>query len=220
MRILHPNPESIRIALSVLEEGGTVIHPTETCYGLACDLANAEAVARLFLLKARPPEHPVSALFSSVEQVKQYVLWNDEADSLAAKHLPGPLTIILPLQSDAPYRLYTTPTSGERVGVRISSHPVAQELVHAFGRPISTTSANIHGRPPTYDPEEIAAQFSDIAMDLVLLNAGSLPIAPPSTILDLTAGPSPREVRRGGTILGASHGGGGRRSCIARSRSA
>lgn len=207
MHILPLNPKSIRIALSVLEDGGIVMHPTETCYGLACDLTNAEAVARLFLLKERPPEQPVSALFSSVAQAKQYVFWDERAEALAAKYLPGPLTIILPLRTDAPHRLYPMPTNDERlagneatVGIRISSHPIAQELVQAFGRPISTTSANVHGRPAAYTPEDILSQFPNDLSDVLLIDGGSLPRCPPSTIIDLT-GSSHREVRRGGLLI-------------------
>ncbi len=207
MRVLPLTPKSFSLALSVLKGGGVIIHPTETCYGLACDLTNPAAVARLFTRKKRPLNQPVSALFSSIEQVKQYVLWNAQAETLAKKSLPGPLTLILPLRIIAPHILYPTPPrtsdKGHRtkdevrtIGIRISSYPIAQELVERFGKPLSTTSANIHGHPPTYCPEEILAQFSDDLPDTLLLDSGTLPARPPSTIIDLTESP-PREVRKG-----------------------
>lgn len=210
MHILPPNPKSVRVALSVLERGGIVVYPTETCYGLACDLTNARAVARLFTLKKRPVNQPVSGLFSSIEQAKLYVLWNTQADTMAEKHLPGPLTIILPLRPHTLTPLYTVPSTrgpsaNPTVGIRISSNPIAQELVEAFGRPISTTSANMHGRSAAYAPEEIVSQFPNDLSDILLLDGGILPHCPPSQIIDLT-GPSPREVRRGDTIAWHAHG--------------
>lgn len=209
MRVLPPIPRSLDFAVAALAAGGVVIHPTETCYGIACDLTNPAAVARLFALKQRPGDQPVSALFSSVEQAKQYVLWNSHAEALARQHLPGPLTIILQLQTDPPHILYPTPagTSGlgevQTLGIRISSHPVAQALVIRFGKPISTTSANVHGRPTAYSPAEILSQFHHAPSDVLLLDAGPLHHHPPSTIMDLT-GVSPREVRRGAVITRAA----------------
>lgn len=221
MHVLPLTTKTIRDALSVLETGGIVMHATETCYGIACDLTNPTAVTRLFALKKRPLDQPVSVLFSSIEQAKQYVLWSTETEALAKKYLPGPLTLILPLHPNAPTPIYTVPLSQERrrkkkdrrptssifhlpssnatIGIRISSHPTAQKLVKRFGKPLSTTSANIHRQPTTYSPEEIIVQFPDTLADVLLLNEGTLPHSPPSTIIDLT-GPYPREVRRGTTI--------------------
>lgn len=242
MRALPPTPHSLDLAVAVLAAGGIVIHPTETCYGIACDLTNSAAVARLFVLKQRPGNQPVSALFSSITQAKRYVLWNSKADPFVRQHLPGPLTLILPMRPNAPHRLHTTPSMtsepGHRtedflsesrspsfetlrgpllepeprsrwqtlngnpevrtLGIRISSHPVAQKLATLFDRPISTTSANISGKPPTYSVEEIVAQFGGLEgmQDILVLDAGPLPRRSPSTIMDVT-GASPREVRKG-----------------------
>jgi L-threonylcarbamoyladenylate synthase len=205
MRVLPLTPQAIDLALSVLEGGGIVAHPTETCYGLACDLTNPSAVARLFALKKRQPDQPISALFSSLHHAKEYVEWNAKADDLAKKHLPGPLTLILPLHSNTPNTLFPTPRNERRttIGVRISSHPIAQELVERFGKPLSTTSANIHGQPASYSTQEIVAQFPDDPPDVLLIDGGPLPLRPPSTIIDLT-GPSPQEIRRGNTITGVT----------------
>ena len=201
MQVLPPSPKSIDLAIALLKRRGIVAHPTETCYGLACDLTSRAAVSRLFLMKNRPPLQPVSALFPSIEEAKRYVVWSDHAEELAKKHLPGPLTIILPLRPDAPHTLHCTPRKlSTTIGIRISSNPIAQELVERFGKPLSTTSANIHGNPPIYSPEAVAAQFPDTVSDILLLDGGPLPKNPPSTIIDLTP-PLPQEVRRGGILL-------------------
>lgn len=179
-------------ALKILKTGGVIAHATETCYGLACDLTSPQAVEKLFAIKERPADQPVSALFSSVDEAKKYVKWNDEAEELARKHLPGPLTLILPLRNDAPDRIFPCPLSivhypFASLGIRISSHPLAQSLVSTFGKPISTTSANVHGKPNPYSAEEIRSQFRNakVQPDLIL-DSGVLPPVPPSTVINLT----------------------------------
>lgn len=191
MKILLPNRNGVNKALSVLRDGGVVAHATETCYGLACDLRNSDAVTRLFKIKQRPPNQPVSALFSSVEEAKKYVEWNAEADKLAEKYLPGPLTIILPGKKGAPFALHPILNSQflilNSLGVRLSSHPLAQQLVMEFASPLSTTSANIHGRPNTYSPSDILEQFEHQAFKPdFILDSGVIQINPPSTVVDLT----------------------------------
>lgn len=190
-------------AIKILTAGGIVAHATETCYGFACDLTNPQAVKRLFALKKRPTDQPVSVLFSSVEEAKKFVEWNEEAEKLASKYLPGPLTIILPARKDAPdfYTVlaYHLPlTSYRSMGIRISSHSLARELAKRFGKPLSTTSANLHGQKNTYSVAEISGQFSgqDIQPDMIL-DSGVLPPTPPSTVIDLTVPGSCLVLRKG-----------------------
>lgn len=188
MEILPPSPENIKQAVAILRAGGTVAHATETCYGLACDLQNRQAIQELFKLKQRPETMPVSALFESIDQAKQYVEWNELANQLAHEHLPGPLTLVLPMKHEK--TLFPTPQGSRTVGIRVSPHPTAVELVRAFGSPISTTSANIHGEPNSYSPTEIASQFrkEDRNPDL-LLDSGSLPEeGESSTVVDISCG--------------------------------
>lgn len=184
------NTANLAEATAALHEGRCVIHPTETCYGIACDLTNLAAVERMFALKQRPGNKPVSGLFPSVDAAKTYVRWNAEAQALAAEGLPGPLTIIVPMRDDAPAKLYPAPVmTTQSLGVRVSSHPVAMELARAYPVPVSTTSANIHGKPNPYSLDDIRAQFGDDALrDVVLLDGGMLPENPPSKVVDLTSG--------------------------------
>ncbi len=200
MQILLPDSKGIEQALSILRDGGVIAHATETCYGLACDLGNPDAVKKLFAIKQRPTHQPVSALFESLEQAKQYVEWNEEADELAKKYLPGPLTLILRMKSQAPRPLFPIPdpSPSPTLGVRISSHPLAQQLVSAFGSPLSTTSANLHGQSNPYSSADILSQFTSRNSEPgtqhpepdILLDSGPIPMAPPSTVIDLTGGNS------------------------------
>ncbi len=189
------NSEGIQSACSVLSNGGIVVYPTETCYGMACDLRDREAVAKLFACKQRPHHMPVSALFTSLDDALQYVEWPESADAYTQEY-PGPITLILPAHSDPPTKLHLLPY-GEvnSIGVRVSSHPTAQALVAAFGSPIATTSANVSGQPPAYSIDTIQAQWRALSAkpDLVL-DAGELPERPPSKIIDLS-GQELRKIR-------------------------
>jgi L-threonylcarbamoyladenylate synthase len=141
---------------------------------------------------------PVSALFPTVNAANAFVTWNVRAEELAVKHLPGPLTLILPLRDDAPATLLPTPDGGMTIGVRVSSHPVALSLAQSFGGPLSTTSANLHGQPNPYAIATMLAQFADGEAPDLILDSGMLPQVPPSTVIDLTGGEG--EIRRAGTI--------------------
>lgn len=184
-----------------------IAHATETCYGFACDLTNPAAVERLFLIKKRSSKFPVSALFPSIEEAKRYVEWNEKAEELAAKHLPGPLTLILPMRMDAPQKIFPVPLVASRespvttLGIRISSHPTAMELAQRFGGPISTTSANIGGEKEAYSADEIMRIFSsEKEKPDIIIDSGTLPSTPPSTILRIGEG-KVEIVRRGPLIF-------------------
>lgn len=185
MEIIPASEAAITSALRVLEDGGVVAHATETCYGLACDMTNPDAVEKLFKIKERKADQPVSALFPSVEATEEWVEWNDEARELASKELPGPLTIILPCSKEGIYP--TSPAHySTTLGIRISPHPIAKELSEKFSKPISTTSANVSGQPSTYSAEEIINQFKDkeYQPDLII-DSGTLEKRPPSKVVSL-----------------------------------
>ena len=198
MKVIPFSDAAIAEAVAVLKAGGIVAHATETCYGFACDLTNENAVAKLFAIKKRPLNQPVSALFASVNDAQRYVTWNTEALELAKKHLPGPLTLIIPLRIDAPRRLHLCAKKTAALGMRVSSHPIAQELVTRYKSPLSTTSANLHGADNLYSPEEILEQFAlkEFQPDLIL-DSGPLPGNPPSTVIDLS-GKNGGVARQGG----------------------
>lgn len=190
MEIVPASDTGIARALEVLRNGGVIAHATETCYGLACDLSNPSAVAKLFDIKRRPYDQPVSALFSSLDEAKKYLEFSSRALSLSDKYLPGPLTIVLPRRIPAPTQIHVVPSSLSiinyqlSIGLRVSSHPLASSLALHFGKPIATSSANLHGHPNPYSPADIMSQFMDqkCAPDLVI-DSGVLPLAPASTVV-------------------------------------
>ncbi len=195
MKIVLANEEGLQEALNVLKSGGVIAHATETCYGFACDLSNSDAVQKLFQIKERPDTQAVSALFATTQQAKEFVEWNDLAEELAVKYLPGPLTMIVRLRK----KLYATPRGTVTIGIRISSHPTAQKLVESFGSPLSTTSANVHGLPNPYSADDIREQYQnkDHQPDLIL-DDGILEKNDASTVIDISKGKI--EILRAGNI--------------------
>ncbi len=186
MKIIPESPEALREALEVLSTGGTVIHATETCYGIACDLTNEDAVKDLFDVKQRPGYQTVSALFASIDAAREYVEVPPKAEELFQTHLPGPLTIVLSKKKSAPPIWLTAAGNGTdaQIGVRISSHPFAMKLAESFSKPIATTSANLHGKPNPYSVAEIEAQWAGaLLVPELVIDAGTLPTADPSTVI-------------------------------------
>jgi len=167
----------VQTAVQELLNGGVVAHPTETCYGLAVDIFNKSAVRKLYALKKMALEKPVSILIRDLDEAEQYGIFNDKARELAEKHWPGPLTIIVPRTAALPAWINYGIDS---IGMRVSSNKKARELVEAFGGPLTTTSANIHGQPQAYTIREMIDQ--KLVPDFVL-DSGKIGPVDPSTIV-------------------------------------
>ena len=180
LHILPESPASLEEALLVLRLGGIVIHATETCYGLACDLRNPEAVQRLFTVKQRPENQPVSALFSSIEEAKKYVEWNDRAEVLAKEFLPGPLTLILPACMDVPSKLHILPAANS------ATQPVRSGQWPGGRRPKSFSRRPHHRRHPRGEhrgaAEERSGEEVTSSGSIALLLAVSFDIRNPDTL--------------------------------------
>ncbi|PIR48984.1 threonylcarbamoyl-AMP synthase [Candidatus Peregrinibacteria bacterium CG10_big_fil_rev_8_21_14_0_10_55_24] len=203
MRSIPASSQAIDEALAVLQSGGIVAHATETCYGLACDLTNVRAVERIFTVKERPYTSPVNALFHSVEATEEWVEWTEEARALAAAHLPGPLTIILPLRPQRAGSIFPSPSPSPSpmLGIRISPHPIAMELSKRYPKPISTTSANRTSLAEGYSVAEILEQFAGRkAQPDLCIDSGILEFQPPSTIVTFERG-TMEIVRQGSVCL-------------------
>jgi L-threonylcarbamoyladenylate synthase len=180
--------EEIRRAAEILRAGGLVAFPTETVYGLGADASSAAAVAKLYAAKRRPADHPVIVHFASAQAAFSFAREIPvAAHNLARRFWPGPLTLILKRSSLAKDFV----TGGQDcVGVRVPSHPVAQQLLHVFGGGIAAPSANEFGRVSA-----TTAAHVDVDVDMVL-DGGPSEIGIESTIVDLSSG-SPSILRPG-----------------------
>lgn len=187
---------AIAPTLTHLREGKILAYPTETLYGFGT-MIDDEAVERLVTLKRRPPAKPFLLLISDTPMLARIGLHlTQSAAMLAARHWPGPLTLVLPGgERRIPARL-RGPEGG--VAVRWTSHPGLQRLIAALGDPITSTSANIPREPAATSAREVLEQFGPAIArgDVLLLDAGSLATDTPSTVVDCT-GRRPRVIRPG-----------------------
>ncbi|HEX9397080.1 MAG TPA: L-threonylcarbamoyladenylate synthase, partial [Burkholderiales bacterium] len=185
------SPE-IRRAAELLRQGRLVAFPTETVYGLGADAWNPAAVKKLYAVKQRPADHPVIVHFASADQAFTWAREvPDSARALAQRFWPGPLTLILKRTSKAPDFI----TGGQdNVGVRVPSHPVAHELLAAFGGGVAAPSANRFG---AVSPTTASHVLADLGTDVdLVLEGGATQVGIESTILDLS-GDAPVLLRPG-----------------------
>ena len=169
-------------AAAILRAGGLVAFPTETVYGLGADASSAAAVARLYAVKGRPADHPVIIHFSTSDNAFE---WGREipqaARTLAARFWPGPLTLIIKRSPKAKDFV----TGGQdSVGLRVPSHPVAQELLREFGGAVAAPSANLFGNVSATTAAHVREEMD---VELVL-DGGPSEVGIESTIVDLTSG--------------------------------
>ncbi len=187
---------AIPATIAHLQEGGILAYPTETVYGFGT-MIDRDAVDKLVQLKRRPPAKPFLLLISDTPMLARIGLHlTRSASMLAARHWPGPLTLVLPGgERRIPERL-RGPEGG--IAVRWTSHAGLQRLISALGDPITSTSANLPGQPAAVTSSEIVQQWgSEIARGTIrLLDAGRLPPSHASTVVDCT-GRVPRVIRPG-----------------------
>ncbi|HEX5829619.1 MAG TPA: L-threonylcarbamoyladenylate synthase [Gemmatimonadaceae bacterium] len=194
------SPEEIAAALvrsiAHLRAQRVLAYPTETVYGFGGSL-DADAVERLVELKQRPPGKPFLVLVAGSDMLQRLDLHlTPAAARLAARHWPGPLTLVLPGgERRVPPRL-RGPEGG--VAVRWTPHAGLQRLIRAFGDPLTSTSANRPRQPPATAAGEILAQWKEAVSrgELLVLDGGRLDPSEPSTVVDCT-GRHPRVIRRG-----------------------
>lgn len=165
-RHLSISQKSFDVAAGVITSGGIVAYPTETSYGLAVDPFSIDALTRLFKAKQRSTNKALPVLVNGEQQLAGMVKKiPDLYIPLMKAYWPGPLTLIFDGHDNLPELL--TGGSG-RVAARISSHPVAQQLVEAVSMPITATSANISGRKPALTAADVSQQLGDL-VDCVLV---------------------------------------------------
>ena len=187
---------SIAGTIAHLQAGGVLAYPTETVYGFG-GAVDYESVERLVKLKRRPSAKPFLLLISASEMLTRLGLHlTSSAARIAARHWPGPVTLVLPGgERRVPDRL-RGPEGG--IAVRWTPHAGLTRLIRAYGDPITSTSANLPGVPPAMSATEILHQWSDAVTRgrIRVLDGGRLQPSNPSTVIDCT-GPRPRVIRPG-----------------------
>lgn len=190
---LHPvNPELrfINKAINILKEGGLIIYPTDTVYGIGCDIFNRQALDKVKQIKGNSDIKLLSFICPNLKDISNYARVSDYAYKTMKKLLPGPYTFILPAAKNVPKKLWS---KRKTVGIRIPDHPVALKIVEGLGNPIVSTSTTTRKGELIIDPMEIRSVF-DFQVDLMLAS-GNLS-GKPSSVIDLS-GDEPVVVREG-----------------------
>jgi len=196
--VARASPATIERARSALSAGRLVAFPTETVYGLGADAANDRAVAKLYAAKERPSFNPLIAHVADLAAARRLARFDAEALKLAAAFWPGPLTLVLPRLGGCPVGQLAT--SGlDTIAVRAPNHPVARDILAAFGKPVVAPSANRSGRVSPTSAKHVQADLAG-RIDLIV-DGGASPLGLESTIVAcrgrtvlLRPGAIPREI--------------------------
>jgi tRNA threonylcarbamoyl adenosine modification protein (Sua5/YciO/YrdC/YwlC family) len=187
---LHPQPRLIERAVLTLSEGGLVAFPTDTYYGLGCDLFDKRAIERIYQLKQLPREHELSFICADLADISRYAIVDNASYRVLRRKTPGPFTFILPatrLVPDLVMRRQKT------VGIRLPDSPIALAIVNALEHPLISTSAATPAGEVLIDAKDIKEKLGH-GLELIL-DGGYKPNEP-STVIDLT-GAQPIVVRQG-----------------------
>ncbi len=185
----HPEPRKIARAVDALERGHVIGYPTDTVYGLGCDLMNKRAIDQLYLAKGMDRAKQLAFICADLADIARYAVVENHQYRVLKRLLPGPYCFVLSATREVP-RLVQS--KQKTVGIRVPNHEVTQALVRALGRPVISTTANLPGEDPMVDPREISDRLGGV--ELVLdTGAGGLV---PTTVVDLT-GAHPVVVREG-----------------------
>jgi L-threonylcarbamoyladenylate synthase len=185
-RVMKTDRAAIAAAARCLAEGGLVAFPTETVYGLGADATNGVAIARLYAAKGRPAFNPLIAHVADADAARRLARFDAAAERLAALW-PGPLTLVLPKTPDS--AVADLATAGlDTIAIRVPDHPVARDILTAFGKPVVAPSANRSGHVSPTTAEHVIADLRG-RIDLII-DGGPAPVGLESTIVAcLDAGP-------------------------------
>lgn len=177
---LRPNPRKLAQAVQVLDRGGVIAYPTDTVYGIGCDLHNRKAIDKIYKIKRMDRGHPLSFICSDLSNIADYAYVTDFAYRWLRRLLPGAFTVVLPAHRSVPKVLLE---KRREVGIRVPECPIAMNLIEQLGRPIISTSAT---HPETgeifIDAEEVRDVLGE-ELDLVI--DGGLLTNEPSTVVSL-----------------------------------
>jgi len=195
MLVINPQNPQVRLIAQVaeaLKHGAVICYPTDTMYGIGCDIFNQKAVKRIHQLKRRPNDKPFSFMCSNLKDVSQYCYLSNEAYRLMKKSLPGPYTFVLTTMKIVP-KIMTS--KQKTVGIRVPDNTICRDLVTALGNPILTTSASLNE-----DDFPLASEAYELEERLngqvdIIIDGG--PVYPePSSVISLI-GSSPEILRHG-----------------------
>lgn len=186
----HPEPRKVARAVEALRAGEVIAYPTDTVYGLGCDMTNKKAVDRLYAIKQMQASHPLAIICPDLGEIAKYAIVDNQVYRVLRRFLPGPYCFVLEATREVPRVLHL---KRKTIGIRIPAHEVIRAVARELGRPVISTTASKPGNDEPYvDPSEIDDDFRGLGL---VLDAGGGGVVP-TTVVDLTA--SPPDVLREG----------------------
>ncbi len=175
----------IEKAVNTLETQGLLVYPTETCYGVGVDSTNQNAVDKILKYKSKRQDKPLSVAVCDKNMAQEYAVLNETAQNIFHNFLPGPITVVC---KDRGKLAKGVASSLGTLGLRLPKYPLILEIVKAFGKPITATSANVSYKKTPYSIEDILENTSQRQKNLLslMIDAGELPKRKPSTVMDTT----------------------------------
>ncbi len=190
MHPVNPQPRLLNQAAKILHQGGVIVYPTDTTYGLGCGLSNRKGVAQIMRIKQLPSSHQLSVICSDLSAISRLARVDNATYRFLKRFLPGPYTFVLEATREVPKSILP---KRKTIGLRIPDHPISRELIEYFGEPLLSTSFRLPGEDILSDPEEIRDKASRM-VDLII-DGGICP-SHPSTVVDMT-GDGPDVLRVG-----------------------
>ncbi len=173
----RPNPHLVQKVISALKDGGVIVYPTDTCYGIGCDIFSKSAIEKVYQIKAISKFVPLSFVCADLSDISRYAVVTNFSYRILKRHLPGPYTFVLPGSREVPKMMLT---KRRTVGIRIPDHPVCMAIVKGLGNPLISASASIADGPTWSDPREIAESLGDRVAYVV--DSGIIPAEPSSVV--------------------------------------
>lgn len=187
---INPQPRKINQVVDLLKKGGVIAYPTDTQYGIGCDIMNKKAIARVYQIKQWPKDKPFSFICSDLKNISHYAKVSNYAYKTMRRLLPGPYTFILEGSKQVPKMMLT---KRKTAGIRVPDNPICIALISALGHPIISATASIRDGEIFNEPWLIEEQFGK-QLDMII-DGGPVP-AGPSSVVSLI-GDEPEVLREG-----------------------
>ncbi len=175
----NPQPRLIKQVVECLKQGGVIIYPTDTTYGIGCDIYNRKAIKRIFQIKQRDQRKPFSFICNDLAEISTYAQVSNFAFKIIKRHLPGAYTFVLDATKIVPESLST---KQKTVGIRMPENAICKAIVAELGNPLVTTSANTSGEDTPQDPRDIQENMGQL-VDFVI--DGGISMDGASTVISL-----------------------------------
>jgi L-threonylcarbamoyladenylate synthase len=179
----NPDKKVIEKAAEMIENGGLVIFPTDTVYGILADARNKKAVGKIFEIKKRPKTKPLAIFVKNIEMAEKYAFISEKQKDFLRNNWPGKLTVILKSKNEL---VEGVETKDKTIGLRMPDYKLTEMLFEKIVFPLVQTSANISGKEATTKIKEVLKQFDGEKTEFLVVDAGDLAENKPSKIIDLT----------------------------------